>query len=380
MPPDSTGIETILVVDDNVQNRAVLEGHLVARGYAVSMAESGQEALDRFQERTSDLVLLDVLMPGMDGFETCRRLRALPGGDDTPIVFVTALSDLGTHRTAMDSGADDYLTKPVNRTELLLRVRSLIRIKRMSRNLQSSHELIRGQRDALLRLQKQKDELAALVVHDLKNPLAAILANLHYLARESYFEEDHREAMRDVLGATDAMHRMVLDLLDISRSEDGTLAPKLAEFDLSALIEEICATLRRRIEDYKLELAVDVAVKGVRADKDLLRRLIENLLDNCIKYTPSGGVIRLRARTCGEKRFEVRVYDQGPGVPQDYRERIFEKYVQLDRDAGTHARASRGLGLAFCRLAAEAHGGRIWVEDNRPKGSTFCVELPSDVG
>jgi len=380
MPPDSTGIETILVVDDNVQNRAVLEGHLVACGYAVSMAESGQEALDRFQERTSDLVLLDVLMPGMDGFETCRRLRALPGGDDTPIVFVTALSDLGTHRTAMDSGADDYLTKPVNRTELLLRVRSLIRIKRMSRNLQSSHELIRGQRDALLRLQKQKDELAALVVHDLKNPLAAILANLHYLARESYFEEDHREAMRDVLGATDAMHRMVLDLLDISRSEDGTLAPKLAEFDLSALIEEICATLRRRIEDYKLELAVDVAVKGVRADKDLLRRLIENLLDNCIKYTPSGGVIRLRARTCGEKRFEVRVYDQGPGVPQDYRERIFEKYVQLDRDAGTHARASRGLGLAFCRLAAEAHGGRIWVEDNRPKGSTFCVELPSDVG
>src|SRR6185369_5270762 len=145
------------------------EGHLIAAGYAAVQADGGERALELFAERRPDLVLLDVLMPRMDGLETCRRLRGLPGGTDTPILFLTALGDLGTHRAALDSGADDFLTKPINRTELMIRIRSLLRIGRLAREQKRSYELIRQQRDALIEAERQRQELSALIVHDLKN-------------------------------------------------------------------------------------------------------------------------------------------------------------------------------------------------------------------
>src|SRR4029077_6880065 len=166
---------TILVVDDNLQNREVAEGHLVGAGYAVIQAEGGEEALPMLEARRPDLVLLDVLMPGIDGFEPCRRIRLLPVVGDTPILFLTALGDLTTHKAALDSGADDFLTKPINRTELLIRVRSLLRIKQLGDELKRNYDVIRSQRDALLVAQRQKEELTALIVHDLKNPLSSIL-------------------------------------------------------------------------------------------------------------------------------------------------------------------------------------------------------------
>lgn len=378
MPTDSsTRVQRILVIDDNSQNRQVAEGHLVAAGYAVVLAEGGEQGIAAFKERTPDLVLLDILMPGLDGFDTCKRLKLSPEGRDVPVVFLTALGDLGSHQKAMESGADDFLTKPINRTELLIRVRSLLWVKRLRDELTQGYDLIRSQRDALLQAQRQKEELSALVVHDLKNPLTAILANAGYLANEEYLKEDDRAALRDVLGSAHSMHRMVMNLLDISRSEDGTLVPKLIEMDLRALVEEICGAAKRRAEERTITLKREVDVSTIRADKDLLQRLIENLIDNGIKYTPAGGTIDIRAQRGTDGAVELRVSDEGQGVPVEYREKIFEKYVQLDRDIETHARTSRGLGLAFCRLAAEAHGGRIWVEENRPKGSTFCVRLPS---
>src|SRR5580704_18453719 len=166
----SDGTPTILVVDDNLQNREVAEGHLVGAGYDVLQAEGGAQALTLLQGRRPDLVLLDVLMPGMDGFETCRRIRALPEVGDLPVLFLTALGDLETHKAALESGADDFLT------ELLIRVRSLLRIKRLSDELRANVQVIRTQRDALLAAQRQKDELTALIVHDLKNPLSSILS------------------------------------------------------------------------------------------------------------------------------------------------------------------------------------------------------------
>jgi len=378
MPTDSsTRVQRILVIDDNIQNRQVAEGHLVAAGYAVVLAEGGEQGIVAFKEKTPDLVILDILMPGLDGFETCKRLKLLPDGRSVPVVFLTALGDLGSSHKAMESGADDFLTKPINRTELLIRVRSLLWVKRLHDELSQGYDLIRSQRDALLQAQRQKEELSALVVHDLKNPLTAILANARYLAGQEYLEEDDRAALRDVLGAAQSMHRMVMNLLDISRSEDGTLVPRLVEVDLRALIEEICRVATKRAEELKLSLKRNVGILTIRADKELLQRLVENLVDNSIKYTPAGGSIHVQAQGAADGSVEIRVTDEGHGVPQEYREKIFERYVQLDRDAEAHAWTSRGLGLAFCRLAAEAHGGRIWVEENKPKGSTFCVRIPN---
>jgi len=369
-------LETILVVDDNAQNRAVARGHLAAAGYAVELADGGQAALAAVEGAPPDLILLDILMPGMDGFETCRRLRARPGGDAVPIVFLTALGDLETHQHAIDAGADDFLSKPINRVELLLRVRSLVRLKRLQEELVRGVELIRTQRDALVAAQRRREELTGLIVHDLKSPLASAIANVRFALGEAGVGQEVREALGDVLTAGMAMNRMIMNLLDIGRSEDGALVPRPEAVAVRALLDEVGAEAARRAADRGQRLVIESEALEVRADRDLLRRVLENLVDNSLRYSPEGSTVRLEARADAGAA-ELRVRDDGLGVPAAYRERIFEKYVTLDPASSAEVRSSRGLGLVFCRLAVEAHGGRIWVEDNHPRGSTFCVRLPA---
>jgi signal transduction histidine kinase len=318
----------------------------------------------------------------MDGFETCRRLRMLPGGTDVPILFLTALGDLGTHKAALDSGADDFLTKPINRTELLIRLRSLLRIRRLSDELRRNYEVIRSQRDELLTAQRQRLELATLIVHDLKNPLSSILSNAEYLNASAGIPEQERDSLADVLRASRSMFRMVMNLLDISRSEDGALVPRCTEFDVSALLTEISSETVHRLEEkgQTLGVSVEAAVGAIVADRDLVRRVVENLLDNSHKYSPRNGHIAVEvaavALDAGVPGIELRIRDEGAGIPTDYRTRIFEKYVRIEDRSLAQPRNSQGLGLVFCRTAVEAHGGTIWVEDNRAKGSCFCLRLP----
>lgn len=365
----------ILVVDDNEANRLVAEGHLSAAGYEVVLAETGERALEMFVSCQPELVLLDVLMPGLDGFATCRLLKKLPGGLDVPVVFLTALADFGSHQRALESGADDFLTKPINRTELLIRVRSLLWVKKLRDELTRGYEIIRSQRDELLRAQRQKAELSELVVHDLKSPLSTILVSAKYLETDSSLSGDALEAAGDVLTSAELMRRMVMNLLDISRSEDGTLVPERTEFDLAALVEEACSGMRRRLVDEGRALELELELAQLKADRDLLQRLLENLLDNAVKYTPLGGTIRVTTRLVPDG-VELRVADEGRGIPESERERIFERYARADSERFSHRGSSRGLGLAFCRLAAEVHGGRIWVEPGSSSGTVFCVFIP----
>jgi two-component system sensor histidine kinase/response regulator len=378
--PDRT--PTILVVDDNLQNREVAEGHLVGAGYAVIQAEGGAEALAALAARRPDLVLLDVLMPGMDGYETCRRIRALPTLGGLPVIFLTALGDLETHKAALASGADDFLTKPINRTELLIRVRSLLRIKQMADELRGNVQVMAGQRDALLQAQREKDELTALIVHDLKNPLSSILSNVQYaLRRAGAVTGDEREALEDVERAGLSMVRLVMNLLDVSRSDDGALVPHVTEFDLPALLAEVCKDMGRRLEDKEQRLSLVMAPQAgrLRGDRDLVRRVIENLIDNAYKYGPRQGAIGVEVAAAtmddgAEPAIEIRVRDEGEGIAEAYRQVVFEKY---GRAGGHESRSSHGLGLVFCRRAVGVHGGAIWIEDPAAGGSCFCVRFPA---
>ncbi|MDB4983243.1 MAG: hypothetical protein JWM82_3995 [Myxococcales bacterium] len=373
----------VLVVDDNFQNREVAEGHLVGAGYTAIQAESGEEAIAMLGTSRPDLILLDVLMPGLDGFETCRRIRALPGGDRIPILFLTALGDLGTHKAALDSGADDFLTKPINRTELLIRVRSLLRIKALSDEQLRNVAVISEQRDALVAAHREKEELTALIVHDLKNPLSSILSNVQFALSQEGLGADERDSMLDVLRASQSMVRMVMNLLDISRSEDGALVPHMAEFDVPQLLGEIVSEMERRIEDkeQKLTLALAPGLGLMTADRDLVRRILENLVDNAYKYGPRRATIALEASVLAASTggaadtLELRVRDQGEGIPMAFRQKIFEKYARIGARSAHEVRNSHGLGLVFCRRAVDVHGGELWVEENAGKGSCFCVRL-----
>ena len=242
-------------------------------------------------------------------------------------------------------------------------------------SIKATHEELRRTNERLAESQRLKEELTAFVVHDLKNPIQAILGLAELM--EDPGDADPAQIRADageVRAAAERLHAMVLDLLDVQLAQDGHLEPQPEVLDVAGLLADVVRTLRPRSQGIVLG-AVPRDLE-VQADRSLLMRLLSNLVDNCLKYGPAGGRIVLGAEAHGDDGILLSVQDEGPGVPEDLRHRIFEKYAQLERDRGGRSNTSRGLGLWFCQVAAEAHGGRIWVEDAEPVGARFCVLLP----
>jgi len=364
----------ILVVDDNAQNRALAEATLEDEGYTVVLAENGEDGIRAVEEEHPDCVLLDVRMPGTDGFAVCARIRALPEGSDTPVVFLTALRDVDTFDRALRAGGDDFLTKPVRPTELVLRVQAALKLRRMNTELREHYELVRRQRDDLMRLQLQKERLSAFVVHDLKNPVNTLDLHAQLLLRDPSVQGRARESVQHIRDEARSLSRLILNLLDISKSGEGRLAPHPAPIDLEKLAAEVFDMFEVRARDAQLTLERQVAGILLHADPDLLRRVLENLIDNAIRYAPAQTAVRLSAiHDAGAT--VIRVADAGRGISPEQQERVFEPFVQGSTDDALTARKGRGLGLAFCRLAIEAHGGTIGVQDAQP-GAMFWARLP----
>ncbi|HEY0464833.1 MAG TPA: hybrid sensor histidine kinase/response regulator [Polyangiaceae bacterium] len=363
----------ILVIDDQEQNRTFARAALEDEGYEVILAASGEEGIERYREHVPDCVLLDVRMPGLDGFATCARIRELPHGPETPVVFLTAQRDLDTFDAALRAGGDDFLTKPVRPTELLLRVQASLKLRRAYVSNREYVDLVRQQRDDLMRLQLQKERLMGFVVHDLKNPVSNIDLQAQLLSRDRLSPEA-REAGTNIREEVRSLMRLLLNLLDLSKSEEGRLVPARAAVDLASLARDVCDSLaaRARARDISLRQAVEVA--SLDADQDLLRRVLENLLENALRHAPVNSVVTVSARATPEA-IELAVADTGQGVPPEMRDAIFDRFVQVDKPEQSASRSGRGLGLAFCRLAVEAHGGRIWIEDGQP-GAIFLLSIP----
>lgn len=364
----------ILVVDDNEANRSLAKATLEDEGYTVILATGGADGLAAFAAELPDCVLLDVRMPDVDGFAVCERLRALPRGAETPILFLTALRDVDTFDRALRAGGDDFLTKPVRPTELVVRVQTALELRRAKAELQDHYALLKKQRDDLQRLQLQKERLTAFVVHDLKNPVNTMDLHAQLLIRDKELSPTARESATQI--RTEARHltRMILNLLDVSKADEGQLAPKRAEVDLTALVRSVITELDVSARTRSVELRSTVDGARVFADGDLLRRVVANLTENAIRYAPPSTAVTIIAARNGEE-MELRIADAGPGIPPDMREKIFDPFVQVETGERVVSRTSRGLGLSFCRAAIEAHGGRIWSEDALP-GTVFCLRLP----
>jgi len=249
--------------------------------------------------------------------------------------------------------------------------RDVTALRRAQAQLLESNEELR-------RAHQLKDELMAFVIHDLNGPLTGILALTELLLLDDSVSDEVYEYLVDIRGQSQSLQVIVRNLLDLRVAEDGVLRPVVEVLQVGPLVAEIHETIRPRA----LLAGKTVEVEGlgrevhVRADADLLWRTLHNLLDNSVKYAPEGTTIRLRVDP-GEGTVRFRIYDQGPGIPEHMRESIFEKYSRVERGDGGPARESYGLGLRFCRVATEAQGGRIWVEDGTPHGVCFCLELPA---
>jgi signal transduction histidine kinase len=364
----------ILIVDDEDENRMLLEALLESQGYRVVTAADGAQGLAAVKTDPPDLILLDIMMPGQDGFEVCRQLKADPATWFIPVVLVTALSEREDRIRGIEAGADDFLSKPIHRWELLTRTKSLLRIKSLRDDLQKSYEQLK-------RLEELRDRLVHLLIHDLKGPLTSLLLGAELLIsheEQPVVEEKHWEVLRRMRQQVEYLTDMVQSLLDIARMEEGKLPLRPEALALGELVENAAA-----------ELAVPYASKGVslrtqvpsglppaHGDRDLLKRVLLNLLRNALDHTPVDGRVTVGVQPGNAESLTIWIQDTGVGIPQAFHEKIFEKFGQVElREA--HERRGTGLGLTFCRLAVEAHGGRIWVESAEGEGSRFSFTVPS---
>ena len=343
--------DRILVIDDSLHNRMVAMGHLAAAKYRVDAVDSGEAGLAYLDAHPVDLVVLDVMMPGIDGFETCRRIRANTAIARTPVLFLTALGGGEATAPALEAGGDDLLPKPFDRSELILRVRALIRLRNQEKQLAAQNAQLR--------------RLTAMIVHDLRGPASAILANNEMLM-EAELPGDLREATEDISTAVHHLSRTISDLLDLSRAEDVGMEVRRETFLLDDLCLEIVGALRGFGRWKSVSIRPRIAARQICADRELVRRILQNLVHNAIRHSPPHTKVEIEARP-SEGGVTIRVLDRGPGIAEDQRERIFDRYVS----SGSH-----GLGLAFCRLAVEAHGGTIYAKPRDAGGSAFCFTLP----
>jgi signal transduction histidine kinase len=365
-------IAKVLVVDDDESNRSLARGTLEDEGYEVVVAAGGNDGIDVFQRQRPDCVLLDVRMPGVDGFAVCERIRAMPYGSETPILFLTAMRDVDTFDRALRAGGDDFLTKPIHPTELAVRVQSALKLRRLRIELREHYDLLKHQRDDLVRLQLQKERLTAFVVHDLKNPVNSMDLHAKLLLSDRGLPERAREWAAQIRTEARQLTRMIMNLLDLAKADEGQLSPKLTSLNLRAVVDEVLEELGVNAQGRKVTLQSSVGAGQIHADEDLFRRTLTNLVENAIRYAPSETAIRVTALRLGDET-ELRVADSGSGIPLEMRDKIFDPFVQVE--SGQPIRGGRGLGLTFCKRAVEAHAGRIWVEDGSP-GAVFCVRWP----
>lgn len=356
----------VLVVEDTSVTREFLRALLQDAGYQVTLASTAFEGAAELKRELPDLVMLDLLLPDQNGLQVCRFLRSLPGGDDVPVLIITVDDRPETHAEAVQAGADDFLRKPLLKAELGTRVRSLLRLRHLRTEL-------RRDRDAILSLQSRKDELVQFLVHDLRNMAGGLLACVDFLEIDTTAEHCERQRKR-ISEITHGMIRMIQSMLDLSVHDHAGLQPQfehlpVAEW-LGPVVGEIEPLCRRNNQELRIEVAPGLLAE---ADPQLLERLVLNLVENASKYGPKNGLIRLAAARV-EDRLRLSVTDEGERIPGPQRERIFDRFTRVTDSPGRIV--GQGLGLAFCRLVADLHHGRIWLEDGEPGGNRFVLEIP----
>ncbi|MGV3722760.1 MAG: hybrid sensor histidine kinase/response regulator [Actinomycetota bacterium] len=368
----------VLVVDDMSTLRFMLSQHVKQLGHRVTGAANGREALERLRAQSFDLVLLDVLMPEMDGHAVLEEMQADPNLRNIPVIVVSGVDELESVVRCIERGAEDYLHKPVNPTLLRARISASLEKKRLRDREVRLHEQLQENFNRLQELEKLRDSLTHMVVHDLRTPLTSLLTGLYSMESLGEFNEDQQEFWRIGVAGGETLLGMINDLLDVSRMEDGSLKLSYSNPTPEILVERAVRQVDLLLREKNLDLCSDLPANLpiLTADEDKLRRVLVNLLGNAIKFTPPGGEITISARAgdCGDVvRFSVR--DTGEGIPREAFSRIFEKFGQVEtRQAGQ--RNSTGLGLTFCKMAVEAHGGTIWLESEIGRGSKFSFTIP----
>jgi signal transduction histidine kinase len=368
---------TIMVVDDTPGNLKLLEEILQGRGYRVVQFPSGAMALRAAARNPPDLILLDIMMPGMDGFEVCRQLKADESLKDIPVLFISALDDTGCKMKAFSAGGLDYVTKPFQAEEILSRVKTHLELRRQALRIEEQKRQLQEDHDRLLELEELRDNLTHMIVHDMRSPLTGILGFAEMLMGELKELGHDKPAMyaEQIQVTGSRLRDMVTTLLDISRIESNAMPLEMKGCDLREVITNALASLGALAKESTVLFEPPADSTDALCDPEISRRVVANLVANAVKFTGRSGEVRIALNRVSDG-VSVTISDTGPGIPPEYHKRIFDKFGQVTaRNEGK--KYSTGLGLTFCKLAIEAQGGRIGVESEIGKGSTFWFILPA---
>lgn len=361
----------LLVVDDEENNRDIVQRYLRGEHEVVGV-ENGAKALEWLETQPVDLVLLDVIMPEMDGLETCRRMKAITGRPFLPVLLLTALNGQEDRNEGLAAGADDFLTKPLDRRELRLRVRTFLRLRDQERT-------IRAQIADLQHLQELKDDLVALIVHDLRNPLTGMQGYLELLKQQTLAPQYSALAPRveSLMVSTRKLREITDGMLDVRLLEEQRLQLHAEPTRIRSVLEDAVATVAGAglAKNVPLRVTLD-GEPAATLDRRLVIRAVENLLSNAIRHTGPGTTVDIRASN-GPNDVAIEIADRGEGVADEFKNVLFQKFgsIEAPKRGGRHR--GYGLGLYLVRLVAEAHGGRVSVADREGGGATFRLTLPS---
>ena len=315
-------------------------------------------------------ILLDVMMPEMDGLEVCRRLKAAPATAPIPVLLVTALREPDDRLNGIEAGANDFLSKPVDTREVVLRTRNAVYAKQL-------YDRVQADLKKLQELERLQDNLIHMIVHDMRSPLMGISGNLELLKMtlEGHLASDDQACLDNALLSARKLIEMVSSLLDVSRLEAGQMPLNPEACDLGQVAHEAVKLLGGLLRKNPVNIEVLSPVIFVSCDKSLILRVISNLVANAAQYSPMDYPINI-AIQLGANTVRVSVTDKGPGIPSTHHVKIFKKFGQVETGA-ERKKYSTGLGLTFCKLVVEAHGGQIGLDSSPGAGSTFWFTLPA---
>jgi len=366
----NTNRPVVLVVDDVPENLQTIGIHLDNAGYDTAFASSGYEALQILDVMEPDLILLDVSMPVMDGFEVCKRIKSVEKTAKIPVIFLTAHTDTERVVEGLTLGAVDYVTKPFHTHELLMRVKTHISLYR-------AYETVKRQNESLHVLNQEKSNMLSIAAHDLKNPMQAIVLAVDLMevfAQKKNFDgvQYHADKVRVMI---DRMLTIVENWLSLHSYEVNKLNIKNEHIDLVKIVESSTDSYTGKANAKNIELTItnncDEAV--IMGDKSYLEEVFDNIISNALKYSPIGGNVNVKVYE-KDGNYIVSVEDSGQGIAVEEYDKLFKKFSKLSTRP-TAGESSSGLGLAIVKHLVEAMNGDVWCESTHGKGATFKVAL-----
>ena len=362
---------TILIVDDKLENIEILIRVLERVGFELLVARNGHEVFEVLQHASPNIILLDVMMPDMNGFEVCRRLKADERTRDIPVIFLSALIEHTDKLRGFELGAVDYITKPFQHEEVLARVKTHLTIRDLQTRLQDANQSLRQRTDELETTNKELRNFAYIVSHDLKAPLRGISQLSTWLIQDygEALPQEGKELLDLLIDRVKRMDRLIDGILAYSRA--GRPSETVEEIDLNLLLSEIVKSL---MPPASIQVTYDNSLPMLHGNTTQIAQVFQNLLSNAIKFMDKPeGHIRVGCAEDGEY-WRFWIADNGPGIEVQHHERIFQIFQTLRGTSGESENS--GVGLSIVKKVIETHGGKIWVESTPGAGSTFWFTLP----